>query len=238
MEVYRVLISSEDQIHGIRLRETIKQISNASDPQIFGRVMNIGDEGQVEIFCQVKDEEQLKKFIETIRKTAKEKLFVKIESEYYPANDLKEWESFQEFEVIRGDQLEEIDLAIRGGERLFIKLKDSIENFIKIRESRKLKGLEYSFKRMKGSLQPDDPFRNYKLPNRTALDEFLAEPFDEDLEKTCEEIDSLLDEFLKFENDRIDKIPPNKVTELVDLIKIAMTRVKELQRKNEMESNI
>ncbi|MFH1390821.1 MAG: acylphosphatase [Candidatus Diapherotrites archaeon] len=238
MEVYRVLLSSEDQIHGVRLRETIEQISNSSDPKIPGRVMNIGDGDQVEIFCQVKDEEQLKKFIETIKKTAKEKLFVKIESEYYPANDLKEWESFQEFEVIRGDQLEEIDLAIRGAERLFIKLKDSIVNFIKIRENRKLKGLEYSFKRMKGSLQPDDPSRNYKLPNRTALDEFLAEPFDEDLEKTCEEIDSLLDEFLELENDRIDKIPPNKVTELVDLIKTAMTRVKELQRKNGAESNI
>ena len=237
MLAYRIVLYSSENIQGIRLRELIEETANQSEPKIGGHAANLPEKQQVEIICRVENDAQLDGFLESIKKRAKEKVKVSLQNEQpILANDLQKWADFTDFKVIRAGPIEEIDLAIRGAERVFGELQRSILDFIRKRELQKLRGLEYEFLRMKGALKCDEG-NKFRLPNRTALDNFLAEPFDSDLGKICEETDQFLDEFKEYQDKKIKDLPAEKTASFLKLIDTALKMI-EGQRNSTANKNI
>ncbi|GEM_PF-3023764 len=240
MDLYRLVLSSKDKIHGVRLRELIQEIADGSIPKVYGQVKNLEDEHQVEIICQANSDSELSNFVDLIKKRAKESIRVEIENQLpTKSTDGNNLFNFNDsFNVIRGDSLKEIDLAIRGAEKVFKMLGTDILHFMAERRSLKLEGVRYILTTIKGKIKPEDPATKLKHINRDQLNEFIGEPFDADLFTTVKEIDQLLDELTEYEQKKVSEIPTDKITQMSELIDKALERIKALQQQSTGKSNI
>ncbi|HLC79996.1 MAG TPA: hypothetical protein VJG83_06285 [archaeon] len=230
MSIYRFLVYSDESIHGVRLRKLVKKVADELTPPILGETQNLDDEHEVEVLCSVQDKAHLATFVAIIIKSAKEIADVDVKiAQPLEVNDLHKYKNFKDFKVIRGDALKEIELEIEGAERLFRKLQENFEKFILKRENNKLKGLDYLLKTIAGNLKPDEPKAKWHTA-RTAISDFVAEPFDDDLFQSVQEIDQLLYELADFEGQDISKLPKEQVEKLLRLIDISRKKIADLHR--------
>lgn len=225
MPIYRVLLTSKESIHGVRLRELVKEIALKAKPTITGQVQNEKDEHEVGIICKVEDDAQCDKFLADIKEAAEEKKILVENQPPVDASQLAQWMELDTFEVIKSDPLHEIDLSIRGAERLFYGLQRDLLSFLKEREKQKLTGIDNGFKDILFCLK--NPEAKYKV-HLEALQNFLITPFDESLFKTCRDMNQLFDELTEYEGKKVADISPERRKQLVDLLETALKRTTEL----------
>lgn len=180
---------SSDQIQGIRLRETVKQIALSRKPPIFGRIRNLSN-GQVEMVCKT-NAESLEEFLYTIETTVLQSTGIELTNNLFPADQLEKWMSFDTFNVEKSGQMEEMELAIRGAEFLFRRMYTQMVEFHREDQLNKLDGLEYDLLKY-ATLIEDTQSRNlsHQLTS-VAIDSYLAQPFDTRLTRICREINQL-----------------------------------------------
>ena len=100
-----------------------------------------------------------------------------------------------------------------------------------------MSGLEYTLKKIAGNLTHDKPKIKWHI-DRNEVSDFTTEPFNDDLFKSVQEIDQLLDELDEFKGQEIDKLPKDKTDKLSSLITISIKKIEDLHRQNGVERNI
>jgi len=216
---------AEGCIQGIGFRELVEKIAKEENKK--GTIKNRKKEEDCEIQAAFESEEKFKEFLEKIIKTAKKELGPDIQYSEIFSSDKPE-EFFQnQFQVIKEDDLKETLWDLNGAKRGFNRLAENVKDAEKRRNERLLNGLEQELKKLNGQFE-DCQNRNKEAIHWPAISNFLAEPFDDDLNTTLNELDQAMDGITQ----KNTKPTEEEINQVKDLTRTATKRIKTLQGKS------